>query len=541
MHQLLTSKVRISLLLLLLLHAIGSRAQKGPENLQEFAVGFSIIDLQDHSRSYLPQSPNFRPIQLSTWYPAAKVKTPMQFSDYFQTWRSPSILQVDSQHYAKTYREWLQGLGRLVGKAVAPDSMVKAVGSQPMRAGWNAPPLKQRFPLIISHGGGGDAFTQAIRNEYLASQGYVVVSVPLMNHSAVDFNRGSGEITSMLSMAQDIGFAIAHCRTLPNVNGEKIGFAGMHLQTGLTYQSQTGRLSATVVFEDGMSMLSAQPFYNPKNITIPVLAIGSDELRPDFSLLDSLQYAERFVLRLPGLRHTDNFQNEKIATRQQPGPGKNYDTLNLFIRQFFDCYLKQKPAAQAFYTQRSSARSGPEEEAYLVHKKARSPLPAEGTFLAMMRYGRLNEAKAVYAAAKASGHHKGLFSKERLSNLLLFERFHKNTDELFDMTSMLLEVYPSAPVGERFLNSIGYAYLREQKLQQSIAAFTLGAQHYPRSPNSYDALADAYAAAGNKEQAIAFARKTLELLPSAELGNEAKQRIEQSARKKLEQFGANNP
>lgn len=531
-------KAYSSLILLFCLQIAGAQIQKDPENKsQEFSVGFSIIDLQDYARSYLPQSPGFRPIQLSIWYPAAKVKTTMQFRDYFQTWKSSSIRIVDSLHYAKNYKEWLQGLARSAGKSTAPDSLVTLVGNQSMRAGWNAPAAKGKFPVIISHGGGGDAFSQAIRNEYFASQGYVVISLPLLNHAAIDFNRGTNSVASMLSMAQDIGFVINYCRTLAYADAERIGFTGMHMQTGLTYQSIAGKLLAVVVFEDGLTPLSLQPYYDPKAITTPILAIGSEELRPDFSLLDSLQYAERFILRFPSLKHIDNFQNDKILKLQKPGSGKNYDTLNLFIRQFFDLYLKRRPAAEAFIAERTKFKAG-DPGVGLLHQRASPPLPTEAEFLAMIRFGKLQEARAIFEKARGSGAHTSLFSNERFTNLLLQDRFHKSTDELLDMTTMLLEVYPSAPVSERFLNAIGYAYLQQKKTQRAIEVFQLGVQHFPQSPNAFDALADAYAAAGDKDNTIAHSKKVLSLLASSQLNAETRQRIEQSANEKLLQFGA---
>lgn len=465
----------------------------------------------------------------------------MQFRDYFRVWNSPSIMLIDSQHHSKMYREWLQGLARASSSRTVPDSLIQLVTEQTMQAEWNATPANGKYPLIISHGGGGDALSQAIRNEYLASQGYVVVSIPLLNYSAVDFNRGNASITSMLSMAQDIGFTLDHCRSLPYVNMDKIGFAGMHLQTGLAYQAQTGKLDAIVIYEDDMSVLTTQPFYDPKNIRIPLLAIGSEELRPDFSLLDSLPYSDRFILHLSGLRHVDHYQNEKIYQRQKPSYGKNYDTLNLFIHQFFDQHLKNSPEALAFNRLRSVKTNGAHPPNTLQYQPAAEALPTEGHFLSLLRYNRIPEARTIFEKAKQTGEHRRLFTQQRFSTLLLFERFHKNTDQLYDMTRMLLDAYPSAEIGERFINSIGYAYLRDKKLQAAIDCFTLGIQHYPQSANAYDALADAFAAAGNKEKTIAMARKALALLPTSEANAETKQQIEESARKKLQQFGESYP
>jgi tetratricopeptide (TPR) repeat protein len=65
-------------------------------------------------------------------------------------------------------------------------------------------------------------------------------------------------------------------------------------------------------------------------------------------------------------------------------------------------------------------------------------------------------------------------------------------------------------------------------LNQAIEVFKLNAEAYPESANVYDSLAEAYAAAGNKEAAIENYRKALKIDPSLE-----------SAKAALASMGAN--
>lgn len=71
----------------------------------------------------------------------------------------------------------------------------------------------------------------------------------------------------------------------------------------------------------------------------------------------------------------------------------------------------------------------------------------------------------------------------------------------------------SLDFGERRLNQTGYRYLQEGEVKEAIELFKLNALAYPDSWNTYDSLAEAYMADGNKELAILYYKKSLELNP----------------------------
>jgi len=64
---------------------------------------------------------------------------------------------------------------------------------------------------------------------------------------------------------------------------------------------------------------------------------------------------------------------------------------------------------------------------------------------------------------------------------------------------------------ESDLNEVGYALLRQKKLNEAIEALKLNVKLFPQSFNVYDSLGEAYAAAGNKKQAIENYQKSIEL------------------------------
>lgn len=81
-------------------------------------------------------------------------------------------------------------------------------------------------------------------------------------------------------------------------------------------------------------------------------------------------------------------------------------------------------------------------------------------------------------------------------------------------------------VAEDQINNLGYEYLQAGKIKEAIAVFTLNTEAFPESFNVFDSLGEAYAAAGEKEQATRNYRKSLELNPQSQSGIEALKKLE---------------
>jgi CubicO group peptidase (beta-lactamase class C family) len=79
------------------------------------------------------------------------------------------------------------------------------------------------------------------------------------------------------------------------------------------------------------------------------------------------------------------------------------------------------------------------------------------------------------------------------------------------------------------LNTLGYWLLRTGRAADAIEVFKLNVEMFPQSANVYDSLGESYAAAGNKELALANYRKSLELNPDNTNAREFIQRLEKPA------------
>jgi tetratricopeptide (TPR) repeat protein len=66
---------------------------------------------------------------------------------------------------------------------------------------------------------------------------------------------------------------------------------------------------------------------------------------------------------------------------------------------------------------------------------------------------------------------------------------------------------------ENLLNSLGYAYLSTDEMDKALAVFKLNIEAYPEGFNTYDSYAEALMKKGDKEGAIEYYKKSLELNP----------------------------
>lgn len=102
---------------------------------------------------------------------------------------------------------------------------------------------------------------------------------------------------------------------------------------------------------------------------------------------------------------------------------------------------------------------------------------------------------------------------------------------------------PSDPVvAEARFNGMGYGYLQRGETAKAIAVFRLNTELYPESANTYDSLAEATEASGDKAGAVALYKKALEVAGqgkgSATAGAGSDESVRAHAKARLEALGA---
>lgn len=89
----------------------------------------------------------------------------------------------------------------------------------------------------------------------------------------------------------------------------------------------------------------------------------------------------------------------------------------------------------------------------------------------------------------------------------------RGIDAALERYGQIRRRYPPDRRHERMINALGYQRLREHQGADAIRLFRLNVELFPDSSNAYDSLGEAYAAAGQRQSAIANYRKSLALDP----------------------------
>ena len=87
----------------------------------------------------------------------------------------------------------------------------------------------------------------------------------------------------------------------------------------------------------------------------------------------------------------------------------------------------------------------------------------------------------------------------------------KGVDAAIALYRQMKQRYHAEYFNEVTLNTLGYQQLQAQHVREAIALFKLNVEMYPNGFNTYDSLAEAYMAQGDREAAIMNYRKSLAL------------------------------
>jgi tetratricopeptide (TPR) repeat protein len=101
-----------------------------------------------------------------------------------------------------------------------------------------------------------------------------------------------------------------------------------------------------------------------------------------------------------------------------------------------------------------------------------------------------------------------------------------NIDKALESYRQIKKEQPdNAAISEARINGLGLGFMRAKKLPKALAYLKLNVEFYPNSWNTYDSLAEAYMANGDKELAIANYKKSLEMNPKNTNATEALKKL----------------
>ena len=471
-----------------------------------FTPGFRLIETSDPSRSFpadAGENTTPRPMRIYVWYPANRSTQPrMRLDDYarmaMEDFR-PAVLPVP------------------LAKGVEAGNR-KAFLDSPTAAVRDAEAGAGKFPLLVL--GQGLFYESPLSHfvlcEFLASHGYVVATSPLLGtrYRLVNIN-----VEDVESEVRDMEFVLATVRTLPFAGSGKLGVIGYDLggMAGLIMTMRHPEIDGFLSLDSGIldkhasGLPNSHPQYREERFRIPWMHMTQarfirqekDRIAAP-SLFERKAFGESYLVHVPTSNHGWFSSYAAMGiTKAVPGywgpsesdPKPLYEEVCRMSLAFFDACIKQVggPLEKLLL---SGQEPGPDRPAFKIeHKPGAEVPPSEAELVHLIIDTGMGEART--AIDKVRARHLGL--------------------KLVD---------------ESVLNWLGLHFLywwgRED---EAVGVFELNASLYPGSWRAHDALGEACADRGRRDEAIRSYKRSLELNPENSNARAALEKLAQPVKK----------
>jgi hypothetical protein len=466
-----------------------------------YGIGFRVIKTYDHSRflkrkydreGKLNTTERALPLLISVWYPAkaAANSAAISFEQYLYLSEVredfAELTEEERQQARKNLKDFFERPFNFPYGAVSAERWEQLLKTR-TAAVMNAVAENGSFPLIVGNGG---SVGHAVLDEYLASHAYIVarITAPPLDAEVSGLARTEFGV-------RNLEFLIAHMRSFPNLDRNRLAAIGMSAAGFPPYllAMRNSEIDAMVIMESAIyydryaSQIKPSPWYELNKLTVPFIHMfrqtesAANENLKDF---EAARYSQRYryLLVAPNLLHQDFSNYGNAATAVLGIRGKDeiaakhaFETNWLYVLQFLNAHVKKDPASLSFLRRKPEENGVPPGFLTLEIKEAVNPAPTQTEFLTLIREQGMPRALQIYEQAKKADPEALLFSQN--SHVLL-----------------------------------GYQLLQREKAKEAIEVFKLGIAAYPAGARISVGLSEAYAAVGDKEQAIQQTEKSLSLL-----------------------------
>ncbi|MDZ7625884.1 MAG: dienelactone hydrolase family protein [Ignavibacteriaceae bacterium] len=184
-----------------------------------------------------------------------------------------------------------------------------------MIADKNAVPVKNKFPLIVvAQGNYQSAHHQSFLCEFIASNGYVVVTTPSQTRISGLMTDDSQAVESAEDQVNDMKFAIRSLWNFDNIDFNNIALIGHSFggRSILLLQMQDENVKCLISLDGGLGLNTAiddikkSPEFNSEKMNVPLLHIYEDSeefIKPDFTLINSFNQSEIFLIKIKDMHH----------------------------------------------------------------------------------------------------------------------------------------------------------------------------------------------------------------------------------------------
>jgi dienelactone hydrolase len=286
-----------------------------------YSVGYEVFYERDTTRRWLTGKTAKdigRPIRISVWYPAvdASGQAAMQYGDYFHFDGPASFKALDDQLEKDDRESWLRDLVDVSSPEKGRELMERMCAT-PTVAHPSAKIAHGHFPLVLyASGQDSRADANVELGEFLASHGYIVVTVPQLGANEDDLEL-EGTAADVEVHLKDLEYALNFMRNRREVDASKLAIIGHSIggTLSLYFAMQHPETSAAVSldgsfgFTDRSKLFRAYPRYAPDKIRAPILDLrreqGVQEASLDPTVLGAAVNSKRYQVRFKKMFHGD--------------------------------------------------------------------------------------------------------------------------------------------------------------------------------------------------------------------------------------------
>jgi dienelactone hydrolase len=483
-------------------------------------VGMSVVQQYDRARAYKStidlatgepvQGERARPVQALVWYPAVGGGTPLTYRQYMETIPTADAFSRSSAD-VKRMTDY-----RIDANAGARRDAVLREMARPLHAVRDARAENGSFPVVIyAPSYSADAIENVDLCEYLASQGYIVLSSPSMGAHTRSMTT---DLEGVETQAADISYLIGYAGTLPHADAGRVavvGFSWGGLANVFAAAKDT-RIKALVSLDGSLRSFpqltdggkDASPYVTPARVALPLLYVGArpktvealnGKVGTAYSFMNEMKYSDVYILSMLPMVHP-NFSSFALRMAADSEFGEYtraeaelaHSWMARYTLHFLDAYLKGDAAGRAFIDNKPAANGAPPH--MIIADTRRSKGAAPPTF----------ETFVAQLATEGFDHAIGLYDRLTVQT----PAFKLDADQIYAWGAQLF--YLNRPA-------------------QAREVFRLGVHLNPANASMYDGLGEMQAKTGQTREAVASYKKVLELDPDnadaikyvKEHGNEA--------------------
>lgn len=326
----------------------------------EHKVGFIHKTELDRSRTFtndrnpVAGTHGYRSINMGIWYPAniSDDNKPVVYSDYVE------LLKIDrglTDQYITGFINTPNPDKELTSETWAYHAAEAESGPFPVivyAASFNAP-----------------TFENSVLFEYLASYGYVVVSIPSIGSEGFDM---TADLKGIEAQTRDIEWVIGQLHTLPYVNMDQLTVMGFSWggMTNVMAKMRHNKIKALISMDGSISyfydLFKTSPYADMSKVDVPFLFLGQKIFEMDRAgFRDStvlfgdfyrdISNSDAQLVRFTNLAH-QNFGSHFIKLRARDPQGdssqelinQGYTTAAIYIHHFLDAHIKDDSKAKEF-------------------------------------------------------------------------------------------------------------------------------------------------------------------------------------------------